>query len=375
MGTHAAWMFSGRLVAVATDERLPDEQRIMNLLLAFAIAAGVSAALIPPATRLAGRLGLLDHPTNRKVHLAPIPRTGGWGIVAGALLPVLYALPFDPLLLSYLGGVAVLFGFGLWDDAANLNHRVKFVGQIVAATGVVFGGDLYVSRLPFVGDFPLPEMLARPFSVFALVGVVNAVNHSDGLDGLAGGECLLSLGAIAALLLAAVGGGDPMLLLACATLGSTLAFLRYNRHPARVFMGDTGSQFLGFTLGVLIIYLTQVAVPSMAPGAALLLIGMPVFDILVTLGLRIRCGMSWFAGSRNHIHHRLLDRGFSHYSAVGLLYAMQALLVMAGYLLHEQSDAVLLACYACLCGGALSALVVAERRGWIYARGIEYHRA
>ena len=347
----------------------------MNLLLAFAIAAGLSAALIPPATRLASRLGMLDHPTNRKVHLAPIARTGGWGIVVGALVPFLYSLSVDPLLLSYLIGAVVLFGFGLWDDAANLNHRLKFIGQTVAAAGVVFCGDLYVTRIPFMGEMPMPEMYARPFSVFALVGVINAVNHSDGLDGLAGGECLLSLAAILALLLPAVGAADSMALLACATLGSTLAFLRYNRHPARVFMGDTGSQFLGFTLGVLIIYLAQHTERQFAPSAALLLIGMPVFDILVTLALRIRCGMSWFAGSRNHLHHRLLDRGFGHYAAVGILCGMQAALVAVGYLLHQQSESVLLGCYVLICGGALSALVIAERRGWIYARRVEYHRA
>ena len=345
----------------------------MNLLLAFVIAAGLSAALIPPATRLASRLGMLDHPTNRKVHLVPTPRTGGWGIVVGALVPLLYSLSVDPLLLSFLIGAVVLFNFGLWDDAANLNHRLKFVGQIVAAAGVVFWGDLYVTRVPFMGE--LPELYARPFSVFALVGVINAVNHSDGLDGLAGGECMLSLAAILALLLPAVGAADPMALLACTTLGSTLAFLRYNRHPARVFMGDTGSQFLGFTLGVLIIYLIQIAERQVAPTAALLLIGMPVFDILVTLALRIRCGMSWFAGSRNHIHHRLLDRGFGHHGAVGVLYGMQALLVTVAYLLHQQSDGVLLGCYVLICGGGLSALVIAERHGWIYARSIEHHRA
>lgn len=345
----------------------------MNLVLAFLIAAGLSAALIPPATRLARRLGMLDYPTNRKVHIAPIPRTGGWGIVLGALVPVLYMQSVDPLLLSYLVGALVLFGFGLWDDAANLNHRVKFVGQIVAAAGVVFWGDLYVTRIPFLGE--LPELYARPFTVFALVGVINAVNHSDGLDGLAGGECMLSLAAILALLLPAVGAADSMALLACTTFASTLAFLHYNRHPARVFMGDTGSQFLGFTLGVLIIYLTQIAERQVTPTAALLLIGLPVFDILVTLALRIRCGMSWFAGSRNHIHHRLLDRGFGHYRAVGLLYGIQALLVTVAYLLHQQSDYVLVACYVLICGGGLSVLVIAERRGWIYARSIEYHRA
>jgi UDP-GlcNAc:undecaprenyl-phosphate GlcNAc-1-phosphate transferase len=347
----------------------------MNLLLVFIIAAGVSLALIPPATRLAGRLGLLDQPTNRKVHLAPIPRTGGWGIVAGAMVPMFYGLSFDAQLASCLVAVLVLFVFGLWDDAANLNHRIKFVGQIIAASTVVLWGDIYVSRLPFMDGALLPEWLARPFSIFALVGVINAVNHSDGLDGLAGGECLLSLGALLALLLPLGGAHDAMAVLACATLGSTFAFLRYNRHPARVFMGDTGSQFLGFTLGVLVIHLSQFAERGVTPSVALLLIGMPVFDILVTLGLRISSGMSWFAGSRNHIHHRLLDRGLSHYAAVGVLYGMQALLVTSGYLLHQQSDAVLLTAYGLICGGALGALVLAEKRGWIYARGIEYHRA
>ena len=348
---------------------------MMNLVVTFAVAISLSAFVIPPATRVASRLGMLDQPTNRKVHLAPIPRTGGWGIVLGALVPVLFSLSIDPLLLSYFLGVFVLFCFGLWDDAANLNHRLKFIGQFAASIGVVYWGDLYVTQFPFLSESLLPEMYARPFTVFALVGVINAVNHSDGLDGLAGGECLLSLGAILALLLPCVGAGDAMAALACATFGSTMAFLRYNRHPARVFMGDTGSQFLGFTLGVLVIYLTQVANRDIAPSTALLLLGLPVFDILVTLGLRIRRGMSWFAGSRNHIHHRLLDRGLSQYGAVGVLYGVQAVLVATGYLLHAQSEALLVGCYVGICGGALGVLVAAEHRGWIFSRGIEYHRA
>ena len=163
------------------------------------LAAAASMFLIPPLCRLAPRLGLVDLPDPRKVHTAPIPRVGGWGITLGMLFPLLLLLPDNPLMQSFVGGALILFGFGVWDDAREIGHWPKFIGQIGAAALVVYYGNLYITSLPFLGDGVLNPLFGRLFTVFALVGAINAVNHSDGLDGLASGECLLSLIALASL--------------------------------------------------------------------------------------------------------------------------------------------------------------------------------
>src|SRR5262245_16098950 len=166
-------------------------------LLALLTAVATSLAIVPLMMRIAPLLGMVDVPSARKVHQVPIPRVGGWGIVIGALAAVLLWVPLDPLVICYLFGVVVLFVFGAWDDRRELGHYPKFIGQVLAATPVVLFAGLYVQDFPFLGDDVVPPAVAMAFSVFALVGMANAVNHSDGLDGLAGGEATLSLVAIA----------------------------------------------------------------------------------------------------------------------------------------------------------------------------------
>src|SRR5262249_9548681 len=153
-------------------------------------ALAISMALTPVMIHLAPRLGMVDLPDPRKVHAVAIPRVGGIGIVVGALASILLWVPLQPWIVAYLLGSLVLFAFGILDDSMELGHYVKFVGQLVAAAAVVYGGDLWVSQLPFVSE-PVGPQIGKPFTMFALVGMVNAINHSDGLDGLAGGESLL----------------------------------------------------------------------------------------------------------------------------------------------------------------------------------------
>ncbi|MEJ1964435.1 MAG: MraY family glycosyltransferase [Gammaproteobacteria bacterium] len=198
--------------------------------------------------------------------------------------------------------------------------------------------------------------------MFALVGVINAINHSDGLDGLASGETMLSLIAIA--FLGYLCDDSLLVGIALATIGGTLGFLRYNTHPARVFMGDAGSQFLGFTLGVLLIYLSQVAYTSASAALPLLLVGLPIADILAVLYLRISGGMNWFKATRNHIHHRLLGLGFSHFQTVVIIYSVQAALVVGAVLMRYQSDFLIGAAYFAVIAGLFCFLSFAERRNW-----------
>jgi UDP-GlcNAc:undecaprenyl-phosphate GlcNAc-1-phosphate transferase len=334
----------------------------MNGFFVMTLAVALSMMLIPIAKRLAPRLGMVDMPDPRKVHSAPVPRIGGWGITIGSLVPLVLVFPLDPLLKSFAAGGLILFAFGLWDDARQVTHWVKFVGQIGAAALVVYHGDLWVSRIPFLDEIVLSPEIGKPFTIFALVGVMNAINHSDGLDGLASGESLLSLIAIAFLGYLC---DNPLVIgMALATIGGTLGFLRYNTHPARVFMGDAGSQFLGFTLGVLLVYLSQSAYPATSAALPLLLLGLPIADILVVLYRRISGGMHWFKATRNHVHHRLLFLGFSHFQTVVIIYSVQAALVVGAVLLRYQSDLVVTTAYFAVIVALFAVLTLAERRNW-----------
>jgi UDP-GlcNAc:undecaprenyl-phosphate GlcNAc-1-phosphate transferase len=333
----------------------------VNPFLLLTLGVAVSMLVIPLLTRAAPRLGLLDLPDPRKVHSTPVPRVGGWGIAIGGLVPLLLSFALDPLLQSFVIGAAVLFAFGVWDDARELGHWTKFLGQVVAVSVVVFYGDLYVTRLPFFESDVLNPTAGRVFTVIALIGAINAVNHSDGLDGLAGGESLLTLIAVA--VLGYVVDNGLAVGIALAMIGGILGFLRYNSHPARVFMGDSGSQVLGFTLGFLAVYLTQVAHTAISAALPLLLLGLPIADILAVLYQRVRGGQNWFKATRNHVHHRLLQLGFDHYETVIIIYSIHAALVICGVIMRYAADWAVVAVYLAVVGALFGGLIFAERTG------------
>ncbi|WJW75292.1 MraY family glycosyltransferase [Thiohalobacter sp. IOR34] len=336
--------------------------QLSNFLFIFIAAMAISMAIIPLMFRIAPRIGMIDKPDARKVHAVPIPRVGGVGIVIGALVPMLILLPVDATIGAYLFGAIVLLIFGVWDDACELGHYVKFIGQFIASLAVVYYGDLHVSYLPFMDMEPVPESFGKPFTVIAIVGMINAINHSDGLDGLAGGESLLSLGAIT--YLAHLAGGTSVVIIAVATIGGIFGFLRFNSHPAKVFMGDGGSQFLGFTLGVLAVMLTQKVNPALSPALPALFLGLPIADILSVFAQRIYHRLNWFRATKNHIHHRLLELGFHHYESVIIIYSIQAFFVIAAVLLPYESDALILGVYLGVCSLLFAMLVAAEKSGW-----------
>jgi UDP-GlcNAc:undecaprenyl-phosphate GlcNAc-1-phosphate transferase len=198
--------------------------------------------------------------------------------------------------------------------------------------------------------------------VIAIVGMINAINHSDGLDGLAGGESMLSLGCIAYLAYAAE--GFAVMMVALAVMGGAFGFLRFNTHPARVFMGDSGSQFLGFSLGTLAVMLTQQVNTSMSMALPALILGLPIVDILAVFAQRAYQGLNWFKATKNHIHHRLLELGFDHYQSVVIIYSIQAFFVLSALALRYEADAVLLTLYLGVCGLVFALLVLGERTGW-----------
>ena len=333
-----------------------------SLLLALIVATFVTVVLIPPLVRLAERLHAYDLPGTRKVHERPIPRLGGVAMVVGTVLPLLLWAPLDAQLVAYLCGVGIILVFGVWDDVRNLGYGLKFLGQVVAALVVIVFGDVVIRSLPFGGLDPLPDAIAIPLTLVALVGITNAINLADGLDGLAGGITLLSLTAIG--LLAYPVGAAGVLLPAAAVGGSIVGFLRFNTYPARIFMGDGGSQFLGFSAGVLAVVLTQQAHPSLSPALPLLLLGLPVLDTAMVIGERLWEGRSPFKPDQNHLHHKLLSLRLHHYEAVFAIYVLQTLLLGAAYFLRYESDALIVAVYLVFCVALLGVLKFAIGHQW-----------
>lgn len=334
----------------------------LTIILPLITALLISMTIIPVMARLAPRLGMVDLPDSRKVHVKPIPRVGGVGIVIGSLIPITLVLPLDQTLQAFIFGALVLFAFGAMDDCKELGHYVKFVGQFIAVITLVYFGDVYVTQMPFMGGEQIASSVGKLFTVIAMVGMINAINHSDGLDGLAGGESLLSLVCIA--WLAWLAGGETIMIIVMATIGGVFGFMRFNTYPAQIFMGDGGSQFLGYTLGFLAIVLTQDANPVLSPALVVLILGLPIADIIAVFAQRIYKKMNWFRASRNHIHHRLLDLGFHHYESVVLVYSVQTLLVLCAVTMPYESDVLIMGVYLAVISTIFVLLTVAERAGW-----------
>lgn len=292
--------------------------------LIFVLSALLAYALTPLASRVANGLGAVDLPGNRKVHLLPIPRLGGLAVGMAVILMALVSLGKIWLLPPWPGiwlGAFAMGVLGFADDLGNLGPWPKLAVQAVAALAAVAGGLL----LP-LGEFSIPGTLL--FITFA----TNAVNLIDGLDGLAGG-----IGFLAALALAGFASGDMhVVVLTSALAGALTGFLRYNFHPARIFLGDTGSLFLGFLLACIAVR----AVRGGQGAAALVVLAVPLLDAFSAIsrrywlayasgGLRaMRLGTA-FVPDRSHIHHRLLDLGLSQRKAVAVLYGLAAASVWA----------------------------------------------
>jgi UDP-GlcNAc:undecaprenyl-phosphate GlcNAc-1-phosphate transferase len=339
-----------------------DSSELSFYLLMAIMSMAICMAIIPIMMRLAPHIGMLDSPGERKVHTTAVPRSGGIGIVIGILVPLFIWLDSSRFSQSLIIGCTVLLLFGAWDDAKNIRPVIKFIGQIISAVVVVYYGDVYVIQLPFLGIDELPGFIGKPFTVIAIVGMINALNLSDGLDGLAGGEALISLAAIA--YLAYQFDGTVAIMVAAATIGGVFGFLRFNSHPARIFMGDAGSQTLGFILAVLAVDLTQQVNPIVSPVVALLLLGLPIVDSMVVFYVRAKRGDSLVVAAKDHLHHRLLALGFYHYESVMIIYSLQILLVVSAVLLPYESDLVLIAIYSVICILLFSSIIFAEKIAW-----------
>ena len=328
-----------------------------DLFFSFMTSLLICMAMIPPLRLLAGRFHIMDQPGERKVHQFPVPRVGGIAFGIGAIASILWWGPKDGTALSVLLGGLIILVFGAWDDRANLGYRIKLLGQLLAALAVIIIGGIRFESIPFLLNAELPMWIGIPVTALFLVAVSNAVNLSDGLDGLAGGLSFLTLCGIA--YLAYLSNDSTVLLLTFPFLGGLLGFLRYNTYPARIFMGDGGSQLLGFIMGVLAILLIGSAKGPFSPVLALFLLGLPFLDTLGVAGQRLAEGRSPFVGDRKHIHHKLMTAGLSHYESVMVIYAIQAGMVGLAYLFRWQSDTLIVSLYLILAGGVLATFVAA----------------
>lgn len=292
--------------------------------------------LTPLAKRLAFFLGAVDQPNERKIHKVPMPRLGGVAVFAGFCIPLatLYFLQnrvaytfldYEKLIASLMIGATCMMAVGFYDDVKGAGATKKFLVQIAVALGLYLAGfRITIISNPF-GGAPLDlGLFGVPISVFWIVGLTNALNLLDGVDGLISGVT-----AIIALSLAVINIYDGNIIVALLTLslaGSCLGFLPHNFNPAKIFMGDAGSLFIGCVLGCVGMFSLFKAVTATFILAPLLLFGLPLYDTLSVMVGRMRRGQSVFKADKTHVHHRLLRLGWNSRETVLYLYCITMLL-------------------------------------------------
>lgn len=319
-------------------------------------------ALIPIFTRLALRVNLIDVPGERRVHFIPMPKSGGIAMAIGALFPVIFWTYKEDFVKWYLGAITLIVISGLIDDIRGHGPWTKFFAQVVAALIIIFLGKVRIENLGTIlpDGFLLPPWIAVPLTIITIVGVTNAINLSDGLDGLAGGICLLSFSCIA--YMAYLVENNLIALFSVAMTGAIFGFLRFNTFPASIFMGDTGSQFLGFSAIVLSLRLTQDE-SVLSPLLPLIILGFPVLDTMTVMAQRYQEGRSLFRADKNHFHHRLLRLGFYHAESVLIIYLLQAGLVTAAFLLRFYSEWLILIGYLTFASIVVGAFTITDKKG------------
>ena len=323
----------------------------------------ITIALIPFFRGLAVKVNALDVPNERKVHKYPMPKSGGIAMALGAFIPILLWLPADNFTRATIIGAGIVVLFGLLDDMRDLGFKTKFAGQFAAALIVIIYGGVKIKSLGMLlpDGVLLPDWLAIPLTFIVIVGITNAINLSDGLDGLAGGISLLSFLCIGYLAYSA--GNFGIALLSAATVGAIFGFLRFNTYPATVFMGDAGSQLLGFMAITFSLKLTQGNAP-LSPLLPLLLLGFPVLDTITVMFERVTNGKSPFVADKNHLHHKLMRLDLFHTEAVLSIYVLQAFLVTSAFVFRSRSEWFLLILYLVFSGVIISGFFIADTTGW-----------
>lgn len=311
---------------------------VLKLVLCFSLAFGVSLAATPFVKMLAYKIGAVDVPKDeRRAHDHPIPRLGGLAIFYGFLISIVCFASVESELKGIIIGALIIVALGIVDDVKQLGSKIKFLTQILVAVIVVMHGVTieYVSVPSFViegGILPL-GVFSVPLTILWIVAVTNAVNLIDGLDGLAVG--VSSIATFSLFFIAILAGEMEVAILAAALAGSCLGFLPYNFNPAKIFMGDTGSTFLGYTLSIICIqglFKGYVVISFIIP---FLILGLPLFDTAFAVVRRIWNKKPIMSADRGHLHHRLMDMGFSQKQTVAFLYIIASILGLSAVVVLE----------------------------------------
>ena len=311
----------------------------MNVLLTGSLAFVISFIAIPTIIRVAEEKGLFDIPDARKLHTKPIASLGGVGIFIGFLLSLLLTISLQkaPEFQFFYAAAVLVFFLGIKDDILILSASKKFLGQLLAAAIVIHLAGIRIDSMHgFLGIYQLPDLISYPLSYITIVVIVNAFNLIDGVDGLASSLGILTTAVFGTYFTMA--HMPSYALLSFAFTGALSAFLVYNYHPAKIFMGDSGSLLLGLVNAILVIKFITVAdavngtfpiSSSVAIGFSILLV--PLLDTLRVFGVRISQGRSPFSPDRNHIHHLLLDRGLKHNQVTLLCLLMNVSFIALAY--------------------------------------------
>lgn len=315
-------------------------KEIIFLALTFVVAFVFSFAATPIAYRLAFKVGAVDVPRDkRRMHKKPTPRIGGVAIIFGFLVALCCFGRLTRELTAILCGASIIAVMGFIDDCKNLDAKLKFAIQIIAALVVMIGGNIRITVFTNPNIFSESQYLVLPWwlsgiaTIIWIVFITNAVNFIDGLDGLAAGvSAIMSV----SLVFVAVRLGEyPVAVIGLALMGACFGFLPFNFNPAKIFMGDTGSTFLGFILATLSIQGVFKSYAVISFAVPLLILGLPLFDAMFAMIRRIYHGQSPMSADRGHLHHRLIDMGFSQKQTVFILYAISGILGITAVLLAE----------------------------------------
>lgn len=308
---------------------------VLYYVLGFVIALTLALILTPLVKKFAHLIGAVDVPNARKVHTRIMPRLGGLAIYLGfigSFFAIIYFLPneiMSPFHMKFIkavlvGGTIIVIT-GALDDRFELPAKLKFLLQIAAACVVVFVFDVQINfvNMPFGSTMQhLVEWISIPITILWIVGVTNAINLIDGLDGLAAGVSGISI--LTILIMAVITGMPPVVMLSALLIGSIAGFMKYNFHPAKIFMGDSGSLFLGFCISMLSLYsFKQVTLVSFV--IPLLIIGVPLSDTFFAIIRRLVNNKPIFGADKGHLHHRLQDLGLSHRKTVLVIWGISAL--------------------------------------------------
>jgi len=292
--------------------------------LSFALLAAFSIAYfsMPHVMKLAHRLGAIDKPDKRKVHNNVMPRLGGLAIFSAFIIVMPLAVQVSQELLGIIIGALVVFMVGMLDDIYQLSPWVKLVGQGIAAAIAISSGVVvdFVTN-PFDGPLEL-GYFGIPLTFLWIVGISNAINLIDGLDGLAAG--VASIAAATMGFVAYTQGQEPVFMLAFILVAAILGFLPYNFHPARTFMGDGGSNFLGYILACLAVLGLTKSTAVISLFVPIVILGIPIFDTFFAIIRRINNNAPIFRPDKSHLHHRLMAIGHSHRGSVLIIYGISS---------------------------------------------------